>query len=216
MLKRMEKVRFFDLNMGNLPNDLPVFILPEVVLLPEGRLSIRITDIKQIANVLRTLESGRIFALLPDDDKKQLQTGCAVRICGFSENEDDSLNVSFVGVCRFKVETYFKKDAYDMVHVDYLPFMNDFDAGEMDNKPILLASLKAYLKNKHIDIDVDLFLKMPSKKLLATLVSVLPLDFIEKQAVLECADFNRAIETLIAILDLSSAGEKLAKGVQKC
>jgi Lon protease-like protein len=211
----MDTVCFFDLNIGNLPNDLPVFILPDVVLLPEGKLSIRITDIKQIALVLWTLAHGRMFALMAQTPKESA-VGCAVRICGFSENEDNSLNVSFLGICRFKTKKCFNTDNHDMLNIDYTPFLGDFESNLFNHEEALLSALNAYLIQRHIDIDVSLFSKMTSRRLLATLISVLPLDFIEKRAVMECIQIQDQIQTLITILKLSVNSDDLNKGVQKC
>lgn len=212
----MSVAQFFDLNIGTLPDELPVLALSEGFLLPEGKLSIRMTDIKQIAQVFFALSHGRVFAVLPKSAQTLLKIGCVGRICGFNENDDGSLTLSLTGVCRFDVSSYFSKDSYEMAKVDFLRFSQDFESINMEKESVLLETLKTYLYNRHIDIDVHLFLKMTCRRLLATLVSILPLDFMEKQAVFECVDFNESVQVLITILKMSLTDEILDKGKQKC
>ena len=90
----MKSVRLFDLNMGQMPDTLPLLPLMEMVLMPEGKFSIRLTDYKQIAMIYWALANGRMVAIVQQKTDKTLYLkGCAARICGFSENDDDSLMV---------------------------------------------------------------------------------------------------------------------------
>ncbi len=212
----MTTISLFDLSMGTLPTELPVLALPESFLMPEGKLSIRMTDVKQIGLVFFALAHGRVFAVLPKNNQAIGEIGCVARICGFNENDDGSLMVSLLGICRFQTVEHFTKDSNEMVRVNFLKFSQDFETIKMQDENTLLEVLRLYLKNRHIDIDVALFAKMTSRRLLATLVSVLPLDYMEKQAILECTDFNEAAKMLITILNMSLIGENLDKERQKC
>ncbi len=165
-------VSLFDLSMGTLPTELPVLVLPESFLMPEGKLSIRMTDVKQIGLVFWTLSHGRFFAVFQKSNQTIGNTGCVAKICGFNENDDGSLTVSLLGVCRFQITEYFVKDTYEMVCVNFLNFSQDFETIKMQDEEILLDVLQLYLKNRHIDIDVNLVCKMSSRRLLATLISI--------------------------------------------
>ena len=92
----MTTISLFDLSMGTLPTELPVLALPESFLMPEGKLSIRMTDVKQIGLVFFALAHGRVFAVLPKNNQAIGEIGCVARICGFNENDDGSLMVSLV------------------------------------------------------------------------------------------------------------------------
>ena len=212
----MNTVRFFDLNMGSLPDELPVLILPDVFLMPEGKLSIKITDIKQITQVFWALSNGRMFAVFPKNGQDINRVGCAARICGFNENNDDSLTLSLVGVCRFHITEQFTKQNNNMLKVDFSSFAQDLNSLKIENEDALLKSLNAYLKSKHIDMDVSLLSKMSGWRLLAILIAVLPLDYMEKQAVFECSDFGDGIKILITILNMALAEIESNKGKQKC
>ncbi len=213
----MKPVQFFDLNMGELPTQLPLLALAEMVMMPEGKFSMRLTDIKQISKVFWALSHGRMLGVVQKKNASDLyKTGCAARICGFNENEDDSLTLSLMGVCRFTFKDAFKKESYDMLDVNYAPFASDFSTAQMPQRNELLSLLDSYLKNNHIDVDVDLFDKMEPRRLIATLVSVLPLEGTEKQAIVETVLFEETVRTFLMILRMALLGNLSDKERQKC
>lgn len=210
-------VKFFDLNMGQLPTVVPLLVLPEIVLMPEGKFSIRLTDIKQISMILWTLAHGRFVAILQKDKYGQFyQIGSAARVSGFMENDDDSLTLYLTGVCRFCQKALVKSGDYDMVQVDYKPFAFDFlPENTIDTKP-LLDELALYLKKKRIDADMRLFEKFSTRRLIATLVSILPFALEEKQALLESGDAAKSVQTLLAILKMEAVDPFISRRGRKC
>lgn len=210
-------VKFFDLNMGQLPTVVPLLVLPEIVLMPEGKFSIRLTDIKQISMILWTLAHGRFVAILQKDKYGQFyQIGSAARVSGFMENDDDSLTLYLTGVCRFCQKGLVKSGDYDMVQVDYKPFAFDFlPENTIDTKP-LLDELALYLKKKRIDADMRLFEKFSTRRLIATLVSILPFALEEKQALLESGDAAKSVQTLLAILKMEAVDPFISRRGRKC
>lgn len=202
----MKPVKLFDLNMGQLPDELPMLPLAEMVLMPEGKFSIRLTDYRQITMIFWALAHGRMMAIIQTkNDKKVYTKGCAARICGFNENEDDSLMVHLTGVCRFDVVDQKTNDSFPIVKVNYTPFASDMTPAENINKKELLYALDLYLKIKHVDIDVELLEKLSARRLIATLASILPFEATEKQALLECGDIKHCMQTLLTILKMNSA-----------
>ena len=158
----MKPVKLFDLNMGKMPDVLPLLPLSEMVLMPEGKFSIRLTDYRQIAMIFYALEHGRMVAVIQQKtDKRIYSKGCAARICGFSENEDDSLMVYLAGVCRFNVVEEQQLNEFKGVKVDYTPFSFDMTPADEQDKQSLLYALNIYLKIKHVDIDVSLLENLP-------------------------------------------------------
>ena len=99
----MKPVKLFDLNMGQMPNSLPLLSLTEMVLMPEGKFSIRLTDYRQIAMIFWALANGRMLAVVQQKaDKSIYSKGCAARICGFSENDDDRITSKLHGKMDFQ------------------------------------------------------------------------------------------------------------------
>ncbi len=213
----MKPVKFFDLNMGQMPTTLPLLPVADMVLMPEGKFSIRLTDCRQIMMIFWALANGRMLAIVQQKgDKKNYSKGCAARICGFNENEDDSLMVFLTGVCRFDIKSQDVRDSYPVVTVDYTPFAFDMTPADNVNKQELLNALEIYLKIKHIDIDVALLEKLSTRRLIATLASILPFDADEKQALLECGDIYQCLETLMTILKMDTVIGNNNKGGRKC
>ena len=201
----MKPVKLFDLNMGQMPDTLPLLPLMEMVLMPEGKFSIRLTDYKQIAMIYWALANGRMVAIVQQKTDKTLYLkGCAARICGFSENDDDSLMVYLTGVCRFNVIQETQLDNFKVLKVDYNSFAFDMKPADEHSKQDLLYALNIYLKTKHIDIDVALLENLSMRKLIATLASILPFEAGEKQALLECGDVHNCIQTLKTILKMDT------------
>ncbi|MBP5533983.1 MAG: LON peptidase substrate-binding domain-containing protein [Alphaproteobacteria bacterium] len=213
----IKPVNFFDLNMGQMPTMLPLLPLADMVLMPDGKFSIRLTDFRQISMIFWALAHGRMLATIQrKSDKKLYGKGCAARICGFTENEDDSLMVYLIGVCRFNVLKEDVCDSYPVVHVDYTSFASDMTPAENIEKQPLLYALDIYLKTKCIDIKVELLEKLPIRRLVATITSILPFDSTEKQALLECGDIHQCVRTLMTILKMNTAIDDTEKKGRKC
>jgi len=213
----MKPVKLFDLNMGQMPNTLPLLPLMEMVLMPEGKFSIRLTDYRQIAMIYWALANGRMVAVVQQQSDKSIYSkGCAARICGFSENDDDSLMVYLTGVCRFQVKEENQADGFKILTVDYTPYSFDMTPADEHDKQDLLYALNIYLKTKRIDIDVGLLKNLSIRKLIATLASILPFEAGEKQALLECGDVKNCIHTLKTILKMDTVITDNEKRGLKC
>lgn len=213
----MNAVKVFDLNMGKLPTKIPLLSLPATVLMPSGKLSVRLIDPKQMMMVFWALANGRMIGIVQKQEhgKNIYSVGCAGRISGFLENEDGCLILYLTGVCRFKVLECFK-DTYDMIEVSYQPFKADFqEMKALFNPSAVLFALDVYVKLKHLDIDSQLFKSLPPQKLIATLVSLLPLEPSEKQALMEKEDLNECAATLLTILKMDTISEQ-GKGSGSC
>jgi len=202
----MKPVKLFDLNMGQMPSDLPLLPLSEMVLMPEGKFSIRLTDYRQIAMIFWALAHGRMLAVVQQKSNNQIYLkGCAARISGFTENEDDSLMLYLTGVCRFNVIEETNIEGFPVLKVDYKPFSFDMTPAPECDKQNLLYALDIYLKTKHVDIDIILLKDLPIRRLIATITSILPFEAREKQALLECGDVHSCIKTLQTILKMDTA-----------
>ena len=68
----IKPVHFFDLNMGQMPTTLPLLPLADMVLMPDGKFSIRLTDFKQIGMVFWALAHGRMVATIQRKGDKRL------------------------------------------------------------------------------------------------------------------------------------------------
>src|SRR4029077_6743732 len=100
-----------------LPEVLPVFPLPGVVLLPRAKLPLSVFEPRYLAMVEDALgQQGLLIGIIqpnipagaPEEKSgasPPLYTvGCAGRISSFSETEDGRFMISLTGVCRFEME----------------------------------------------------------------------------------------------------------------
>ena len=100
----------FDPGFDQLPGTLPVFPLQGVLLLPGGRLPLRIFEPRYLNMVNDALAGDRLIGMIQpaEQDEEQgsakiYETGCAGRITAFSETEDHHYLITLSGLIRFKV-----------------------------------------------------------------------------------------------------------------
>ncbi len=206
----MNAVKLFDLNMGQLPTKLPLLCMPGLFLMPYAKLSLKLIDIKQITMIFKALAQGRMVGIIQASEKNQksYMVGCAGRISGFIENEDDSLTLYLTGVSRFKVISEYTDAGIDMLNVSYDLFQEDFSS-EIDlDLTELLFALDVYTKVQKLDIKSSLFSGMSPQKIIAILVSILPLSSLEKQALLEKSRWVECRDTLLTLLKMETIQDK--------
>ncbi len=95
---------------GRLPDELPVFPLTGVLLLPRGRLPLNIFEKRYLAMFDDALAGDRLIGLIQPSDAHAgapspplFSVGCAGRITSFNESGDGRSLVALDGVARFKV-----------------------------------------------------------------------------------------------------------------
>src|SRR5246127_1185702 len=94
-----------------LPITLPIFPLPGVLLLPHGRLPLRIFEPRYLAMTRDALAGDRLIGMVQPSDPNQpaagnppvYPTGCAGRITSFSESDDGRFLITLTGLCRFRI-----------------------------------------------------------------------------------------------------------------
>lgn len=116
------------IDYDDLPGTIPVFPLPEVLLLPRGQLPLNIFEKRYLSMVDHAMRTHRMIGMVqPDyhlqkpssqaddanahDDKERLidnttplhKIGCAGRITSYEETEDGRYLITLTGVCRFRI-----------------------------------------------------------------------------------------------------------------
>ena len=208
--------RPFHPRLEDLPQILPVFPLPGVLLLPEGRLPLNIFEPRYLAMVQDALGWGRLIGMIqpngpepkPGAEPDLYETGCAGRISSFSETEDGRILLTLTGVCRFNIRSEVESPrGYRRVVADWSPFRADLDeAGEPElDRTRLLGLLKVYLKMKAIDLNWHALENAGNLALSVSLPMALPFEASEKQAMLEAKTPALRAETLLTLLEMSVA-----------
>lgn len=208
--------RPFHSRLEDLPQILPVFPLPGVLLLPEGRLPLNIFEPRYLNMVQDALGWGRLIGMIqpngpePDDGSEPslFETGCAGRISSFSETEDGRILLTLTGVCRFAILREVESvRGYRRVAADWSRFRADLilpPEPEIDRSR-LLGVLKAYLKLHNIELNWNAIESAGNLALTVSLPMALPFEAREKQAMLEATTPARRGETLLALLEMAVA-----------
>ena len=206
----MNAVKLFDINMGQLPTEMPLLSIPGVFLMPTARISLKLIDMKQITMVFNALTAGRMVGVIQSPERGQppYQSGCAGRISGFIENDDDSLTLYLTGVARFHVISGCEHNHMQMLTVNYAAFQDDFNEDVSLDVSGLLFALDVYAKVQKLDIKSSLFHRMPSQKMISALISILPFSSLEKQALLEKAKWDECAQALLTLLKMESVQDK--------
>lgn len=190
-----------------LPEEIPVFPLPGVLLLPRGQLPLNIFEPRYIAMVDDALKADRMIGMIqPRDGASLYQTGCGGRITAFEETGDGRYLITLTGLSRFHViKEIGMRNGYRRVRADWAPFAHDFD--EMDHLDIDRTALKQMLENyflKHaIKCDADIVDDAPDEKLITCLSMICPFDAGEKQVLLEARCCRERAQKFMAMLKMA-------------
>ena len=202
---------------STLPDTLPIFPLPGVVLLPRARLPLHIFEPRYLAMVDDVLAtSSRMIGMIqPKADEPSgsadhpavYSVGCAGRIMSFAETEDGHMMISLSGLCRFEIDQELEvQKPYRMVRAKWDKFGTDINlvpTVSIDHDR-LSGVLKPYFKSQNIDADWATIESMADETLISTLAMICPLPPNEKQALLEAPDLAARADMLITLLEMSA------------
>ena len=190
-----------------LPDEIPVFPLAGVLLLPRGHLPLNIFEPRYIAMVDDALKSNRMIGMIqPRDDSALYDTGCAGRITSFDETGDGRYLITLTGISRFKIKKEMEmKNGYRCVKPDWAPFSHDFkelECLDIDRKA-LRNMLQDYFKMQDIQCDMNSIDTAPDEKLITCLCMICPFDAGEKQALLEANCCRERARKFMALLKMA-------------
>ena len=202
----------FDPSYDQLPEILPVFPLQGVLLLPGGRLPLRIFEPRYLNMFDDALAGPRMIGMVQPSDEETEQgsaaiyrTGCAGRITSFSESEEHHYLLTLSGLIRFGVaEELPLLNGYRRVRPDFAAFAEDLDeTGGTVDRARMMTALAAYFEANGIEGDWEAIKQTPDERLVTSLAMVCPFDPAEKQVLLEAKSLEERAETMIKILQMS-------------
>jgi Lon protease-like protein len=211
--------RPFQPRFEDLPATIPVFPLAGALLLPDGRLPLNIFEPRYLAMVEDALGARRLIGMIQPADPAEstedrpalYDTGCVGRIASFAETNDGRLQITLVGVSRFRVRREVEGvRGYRRVEADWAPFRSDLDPiGEVKlDRKRLMAALRAYLKLHEMEVDWAAIEGTADAALSIVLPMSCPFEPREKQAMLECATPGERGRTLITLMEMALAEAK--------
>jgi len=206
----------FHPRVEDLPGEVPVFPLPGALLLPRGKLPLRIFERRYVAMTEDALGQGRMFGMIqPDPSTPEtpngpglFRVGCLGRLSSFSETDEGHFLITLTGLIRFAVAAEIEmRRGYRRVRADMAPFGADLDLEAPVTavpREAMLAALRGYFTHRSIDANWDAIKRLPDDMLVITLSMVCPFEPAEKQALLEApTDVDRAA-ALLALLQMGA------------
>jgi Lon protease-like protein len=196
----------------DLPHSLPLFPLTGVVLLPRGNLPLNVFEPRYLEMVDYALTGDRLIGMIQPTENEETvlrpglsQVGCAGKIVGFRETDDNRYLITLSGICRFRLTGEMATStAWRAGNCDFAPFAGDLAQAPDEEVPRerLLEALKTYLSSREMQADWKSVLTAPAEALVNALAMMCPFDPAEKQALLEAQSFQDRAGTLLALLEM--------------
>jgi hypothetical protein len=199
----------FSIPFEKLPPSLPIFPLPNAVVMPGCQLPLNIFEPRYLNMVFDALASGRLIGMIqPDpaadgrDPKGVCRTGTAGRISFFNETGDGRLMIVLSGICRFDVtDEIATTRGYRRALVDWRRFACDYEeATGAEGKDTVVALMSDYFSRKGLQIDQKAVAAMDTQQLVNWLTGVLPLEVAERQALIEAVSLDERTQILTTLL----------------
>jgi uncharacterized protein len=198
-----------------LPASLPLFPLPNAVVMPGCQLPLNIFEPRYLNMVFDAMATERIIGMVQvqpgtagTPQGQLFRTGTAGRIVSFSETTDGRLLIVLSGICRFDLgEEIPTTRAYRRCLVDWSRFLGDYDERQamLFPRPRLMELLRAYFEMKKLETDWSAFERVDDTTLCNVLVAVLPLELAEKQALIETVALSDRAQKLASLMEFELA-----------
>ncbi len=198
----------FSLAFDALPESLPVFPLPGVILLPGAELPLNIFEPRYLNMTLDCLGAARLIGMLQPNpaagsDGALCRTGCAGRVTAFSETQDGRLLIVLRGVCRFTAgEELPLRRGYRRVRPSWKAFAADLTATPLDPEDVagVLGAARRFLEGLGEAADWEALGELEPHRLVDALTMNLPLGAADKQVLLEAPDHRERARLLESLL----------------
>ena len=208
-----------EFGLADLPEQIPIFPLSGVILLPRVHLPLNIFEPRYLVmlnDVLKTKNRliGSIQPMEKGNEQNLHGVGCAGRVSGFSETSDNRYLITLTGVARFRLtKTVSGFTPYQKAKVDWSEFEGDLSSAandlRFDREPFLDLFFK-YMTLSESQYGLKKMRSIDAETLINTVSIVGQFDTMEKQALLESpslAERRTALEALMRIAILKG-GER--------
>lgn len=200
-----------------LPDEIPLFPLAGALLLPGSQLPLNVFEPRYLRMVDDALGAARIIGMVQPRDGMTSErpalyrVGCAGRITSFSETDDGRYLITLHGKKRFRIGEELNADTpYRQASVDWNAYACDQHGDpsvELVDRERLVEAMRLYLDSEGLKTDWKVVSEAPTDALIASLAMGCPFAPNEKQALLEAETAAARAECLIALMEMSNAGE---------
>lgn len=194
-----------------MPRTLPIFPLEGAMLLPGGLLPLNIFEQKYIKMIDDALASHRMIGMIqPNSHTREntlYSTGCAGRITGFTEMDDNRYTIILTGLCRFEVEDELTSiTPYRTIQANWGNYKDDLvddcETIEIDREEFV-PLLQRYFILNNMDCDWDVIQQTRCETLITTLPMICPFAPEEQQALLEAKTLDNRYNVLTSMLKIA-------------
>lgn len=217
---------FFDARkLADLPDQLPLFSLPEVILLPRGYLPLNIFEGRYLQMVEDALANGRFIGIIQPLSEKQIHdqreegqppkrtnmkrpplqgVGCLGRIIHFEEESDGRFQIVLKGEIRFRYQSdRLVKSGYRLARINFEPYLDDFKTSDSNiERETMLTIWQKYFDANDIKLDWDGLDNAEDERIVNTLSMLCPFQEIEKQALLEADSLEERAKLLTSLMQI--------------
>lgn len=209
---------------ADLPQEIPVFPLRGVILLPRATLPLNIFEPRYLAMLDDVLSGSRLLGVIQPDRTDAVEesprergarlkkVGCAGRVTAYQELDDGRLLITLTGIARFNVvEERDVSKPYRVCRVEYGSYAGDLGLDTSStavDRTELLRVLKNYLEAHKLRADWKAITNAETETLINALSVVSPFGPEEKQALLEAADINARAAVLVALAEMELASSE--------
>lgn len=201
---------------------IPLFPLPEAVLLPDGDLPLNIFEPRYIAMVRHALAGDRLIGMIqpcPCAEKMDAavrpfyEVGCVGKISSFEEAEDGRFLITLHGITRFRLLSHRLLDSgYRLAEVDCGRFSDDLrepaPLPECMTRSCLMQKFEEYLEKQGLHVDWDMAHAIPDHRFYTLLAMICPFSAAEKQALLEADGFEERCRIMKCLMEIACAEDE--------
>lgn len=197
-----------------LPEVVPIFPLPGVLLLPRTQLPLHIFEPRYRAMIRDALDGDSMLAMVqPTEDAAAdpanppvYPIACLGSITAARSSDDGRYYINLSGIIRFRIVRELPlKDGYRRAVADFTPFEADLNEDQVAiDRDRLIAALTTYLSVNGLGADWSSVSALRPEPLVNTLAMACPFNPSEKQAILESADLPERAHVLTTLLEMAS------------
>jgi len=197
-------------NAIDLPESIPLFPLPRVILLPRTYLPLNIFEPRYLAMVQDALASDRMIGMVQVDRDAGggalCRTGGAGKIVSFHETDDGRYQITLKGVSRFSLQgqPQLADGGYLRARPDWDSYRNDLSADVTTDicRDKMIGALYPYFEQMGMSCDQwEKIRSADCESLVGTLSVVCPFSSAEKQALLEARTLSDRARLLLDFVE---------------
>ena len=210
------------MNINNLPKNISVFPLSDVVFFTKTILPLNIFEKRYIQLVNDSMKDQRLFGMIQPKkerrDQDVYEVGCLGKIINFNETGDGRFLINLSGIIRFRIiKELNSTKLYRKFSVDYSDFLQDLKIEKSNaayNKKKFLKKIEIFFKKKNYLININELEKQNFEQLINALCMISPISVVETQKLIETTSTKEKIQLFENIINFNLVDKFKNKTIQ--